>query len=196
MYPEPQLCTSFKLGNNSLRKAATSGKSDILKSLLLLQQIVAFSSVYFISVTALDVITNVGAIDDLTSTARLVMLLPVAFLDAIFILWVFTSLSATLRSLQSRNTTVKLQLYRRFTNALAAWVWISAAWVAYEMYTKVAAAVLSLLMCCCKFQLHGWVSVNVIVTLLLVRLLVWLSTTEGAHGVCCCPSTAGLLSTS
>lgn len=143
VYPEPQLCTSFKLGNNSLRKAATSGKSDILKSLLLLQQIVAFSSVYFISVTALDVITNVGAIDDLTSTARLVMLLPVAFLDAIFILWVFTSLSATLRSLQSRNTTVKLQLYRRFTNALAAWVWISAAWVAYEMYTKVAAAVLS-----------------------------------------------------
>ncbi|KAL3156990.1 hypothetical protein ABBQ38_001244 [Trebouxia sp. C0009 RCD-2024] len=101
------------------------------------KQVLAFSSVYFISVTALDIITNVGAIDDLTSTARLVMLLPVAFLDAIFILWVFTSLSATLRTLQSRNTTVKLQLYRRFTNALAAWVWISAAWVAYEMYTKV-----------------------------------------------------------
>ena len=111
-----------------------------------MQQILAFSSVYFISVTALDVITNVGAIDDLTSTARLVMLLPVAFLDAIFILWVFTALSATLRTLQFRNATVKLQLYRRFTNALAAWVWISAAWVAYEMYSKAGATVALLLL--------------------------------------------------
>lgn len=110
-----------------------------------MQQILAFSSVYFTSVTALDVITNVGAIDDLTSTARLVMLLPVAFLDAIFILWVFTALSATLRTLQFRNATVKLQLYRRFTNALAAWVWISAAWVAYEMYSKVGASSVLLL---------------------------------------------------
>ena len=118
----------------------TAGISDI--SCCCLQQILAFSSVYFISVTALDVITNVGAIDDLTSTARLVMLLPVAFLDAIFILWVFTALSATLRTLQSRNAIVKLQIYRRFTNALAAWVWISAAWVAYEMYSKVSATVL------------------------------------------------------
>lgn len=102
-----------------------------------MQQILALSIVYFMSVCALDVITNVGAIDDLTSTARLVMILPVALLDAIFILWVFTSLSATLRTLQFRNATVKLQLYRRFTNSLAAWVWVSVAWVAYEMYSKV-----------------------------------------------------------
>ena len=131
---------------------------NFLKSLtpfVLMQQILAFSSVYFISVTALDVITNVGAIDDLTSTARLVMLLPVAFLDAIFILWVFTALSATLRTLQFRNATVKLQLYRRFTNALAAWVWISAAWVAYEMYTKAGAAAVLLLCCCCCIILHS-----------------------------------------
>ena len=102
-----------------------------------MQQILALSIVYFVSVCALDVITNVGAIDDLTSTARLIMILPVALLDAIFILWVFTSLSATLRTLQFRNATVKLQLYRRFTNSLAAWVWVSVAWVAYEMYSKV-----------------------------------------------------------
>jgi len=104
---------------------------------VLLQQILALSIVYFMSVSALDIVSNVGAIDDLTSTARLIMNLPVALLDAIFILWVFASLSATPRTLQFRNATGKLQLYRRFTNALAAWVWVSVAWVAYEMYLKV-----------------------------------------------------------
>ncbi len=103
-----------------------------------MQQILALSIVYFMSVCALDVISNVGAIDDLTSTARLIMNLPVALLDGVFILWVFASLSATLRTLQFRNATEKLQLYRRFTNALAVWVWVSVAWVAYEMYSKVS----------------------------------------------------------
>lgn len=101
------------------------------------KQILALSIVYFMSVCALDVISNVGAIDDLTSTARLIMILPVALLDGVFIMWVFTSLSATLRTLQFRNAVGKLQLYRRFTNALAVWVWVSVAWVAYEMYSKV-----------------------------------------------------------
>lgn len=103
-----------------------------------LQQIAALSAVYFISIVALDTITNVGAIDDLISAARLIMLLPVAILDAVFILWVFASLSATLRTLQFRNATTKLQLYRRFTNALAVWVWLSVAWAAYETYFKVS----------------------------------------------------------
>ena len=105
---------------------------------MLLQQIVALSIAYFVSVCALDNVTNVGAIDDLTSTARLLLLLPVTLLDAVFILWVFASVSATLRTLQSRNATGKLQLYRRFTNALAVWVWVSMAWIAYEMYFKVS----------------------------------------------------------
>lgn len=108
-----------------------------LDSMLCVQQIYALGIVYFISVLALDVVSNVGTIDDLTSTARLALTLPVAILDAVVILWVFNSLSKTLRLLQSRNATGKLQLYRRFTNALAAWVWISIAWVAYELYSKV-----------------------------------------------------------
>ena len=99
------------------------------------------------SVCALDVISNVGAIDDLTSTARLIMILPVALLDGVFIMWVFTSLSATLRTLQFRNAVGKLQLYRRFTNALAVWVWVSVAWVAYEMYSKVSCAEVLLYVC-------------------------------------------------
>lgn len=104
---------------------------------LCLQQILCLGIVYFVSVCALDSISNVAAIDDLTSTARLAMSVPVALIDAVFILWVFQNLSKTLRLLQFRNATGKLQLYRRFTNALAAWVWISIAWVAYELYSKV-----------------------------------------------------------
>ena len=64
------------------------------------------------AVSALDVITNVGTIDDLTSLARMLLVLPVAALDGIFILWVFTSLSRTLNQLQARKATGKLELYR------------------------------------------------------------------------------------
>ena len=114
---------------------------------------------YFFAVTALDVTTNVGTIDDLTSLARIILVLPVAALDAAFILWVFTSLSKTLSQLQSRRAGAKLDLYRcvpvnageikklhafltraccrRFTNCLALMVWVSVAWIAYEMYFKV-----------------------------------------------------------
>ncbi len=39
-------------------------------------QIIALGVAYFVAVTALDVVTNVGAIDDLTSTARIVLVPP------------------------------------------------------------------------------------------------------------------------
>ena len=75
-------------------------------------QIIALGASYFFAVTALDTTTNVGTIDDLTSTARIVLVLPVAILDAVFILWVFTSLSKTLAQLQARRAGAKLDLYR------------------------------------------------------------------------------------
>lgn len=75
-------------------------------------QIIALAVSYFVAVTALDVVTNVGTIDDLTSTARIILVLPVAILDAVFILWVFTSLSKTLAQLQARRAGTKLELYR------------------------------------------------------------------------------------
>ena len=133
--PQPQQCSAVTLPLPCFCPAII-GKLTWCH--LLLQQIVALSIAYFVSVCALDNVTNVGAIDDLTSTARLILLLPVTLLDAVFILWVFASVSATLRTLQSRNATGKLQLYRRFTNALAVWVWVSLAWIAYEMYFKVS----------------------------------------------------------
>lgn len=75
-------------------------------------QIIALGVTYFVAVSAVDVTTNVGTIDDLTSTARIVLVLPVAALDAVFILWVFTSLSRTLNQLQARKAGAKLDLYR------------------------------------------------------------------------------------
>lgn len=101
------------------------------------KKIIALSASYFVAVSALDITTNVGTIDDLRSTARILLVLPVAILDAVFILWVFTSLSRTLNQLQARKATSKLELYRRFTNTLALMVWVSVAWIAYEMYYKV-----------------------------------------------------------
>jgi len=51
-------------------------------------------------IKVLELVENVGAISDLSGKARLFLVLPVALLDAFFILWIFTSLSATLNKLQ------------------------------------------------------------------------------------------------
>lgn len=75
-------------------------------------QIIALGTTYFIAVVSLDMISNVGTIDDLTSEARIILTLPVAALDGIFIFWVFTSLSRTLNQVQARRATAKLELYR------------------------------------------------------------------------------------
>lgn len=88
-------------------------------------QIIALAASYFVAVTALDVVTNVGTIDDLTSTARIVLVLPVAILDAVFILWVFTSLSKTLAQLQARRAGSKLELYRCVAFLFYFWVWLT-----------------------------------------------------------------------
>lgn len=85
----------------------------------------------------LDVMTNVGSIDDLTDGARIFLVLPVAVLDAVFIMWTFTSLSKTLTQLQARRQLPKLHLYRNFTNLLAVAVLISVVWIGFEMYFKV-----------------------------------------------------------
>lgn len=103
----------------------------------LTHKVMALGAAYFIAACTLDVMTNVGTIDDLTSSARIFLVLPVAVLDAVFILWIFTALSKTLAQLQSRRQTAKLELYRRFTNTLAVAVVISVTWIAYEMYFKV-----------------------------------------------------------
>ncbi|XP_010916550.1 uncharacterized protein [Elaeis guineensis] len=91
---------------------------------------------YFLASELLDIAENVGTINDISGKARLFLVLPDAFLDAFIILWIFTSLSRTLEKLQARRSSVKLDIYRKFTNALAIAVIASVAWIGYEVYFK------------------------------------------------------------
>ncbi|CAM0146810.1 unnamed protein product [Urochloa decumbens] len=98
---------------------------------------------YFLASEMLDIAENVGTINDISGKARLFLVLPDAFLDAFLILWIFTSLSRTLEKLQARRSSVKLDIYRKFTNALAISVIASVAWIGYEdpLVTKGASLV-------------------------------------------------------
>ncbi|XP_042514704.1 transmembrane protein 87B [Macadamia integrifolia] len=90
--------------------------------------------VYFMASEALELVENLGNINDFSGKAKLFLVLPVAVLDACFILWIFSSLSKTLEKLQMRRIMAKLELYRKFTNSLAISVLLSVAWVGYELY--------------------------------------------------------------
>uniref|UniRef100_A0A2N9IAS7 GOST seven transmembrane domain-containing protein n=1 Tax=Fagus sylvatica TaxID=28930 RepID=A0A2N9IAS7_FAGSY len=102
----------------------------------LTSKVIMLGVTFFVASEVLELVENVGAISDLSGKARLFLVLPVAVLDAFFILWIFTSLSATLSKLQARRMMVKLDIYRKFTNALAVAVIVSVAWIFYELYFK------------------------------------------------------------
>ncbi|KAJ4733156.1 Transmembrane protein 87A [Rhynchospora pubera] len=89
---------------------------------------------YFFASEALELVEHLGNINDFSGKIRLFLVLPVAVLDATFIVWIFSSLSRTLEKLQVRRSIAKLELYRKFTNALAVSVLISVAWIGYELY--------------------------------------------------------------
>ncbi|RWW23093.1 hypothetical protein GW17_00012667, partial [Ensete ventricosum] len=91
---------------------------------------------YFLASELLSITENVGTINDISGKAKLLLVLPDAFLDAFLILWIFTSLSRTLEKLQARRSSVKLDIYRKFTNALAVTVIASVSWIGYEVYFK------------------------------------------------------------
>ncbi|GFY83863.1 lung seven transmembrane receptor family protein [Actinidia rufa] len=90
--------------------------------------------IYFVASEALELVEHLGNINDFSGKAKIYLVLPVAFLDAWFILWIFSSLSKTLEKLQMRKSLVKLELYRKFTNSLAVFVLLSIAWIGYELY--------------------------------------------------------------
>ncbi|KAL5563234.1 hypothetical protein UlMin_032981 [Ulmus minor] len=91
---------------------------------------------YFLSTELLNITEFVGTINDVSGRARLFLVLPNAFLDAFLILWIFSTLSKTLEQLQAKRSTVKLDIYRKFSNALAVTVIASVAWIGYEVYFK------------------------------------------------------------
>ncbi|CAI9091893.1 OLC1v1027001C1 [Oldenlandia corymbosa var. corymbosa] len=91
-------------------------------------------AVYFMASEALELVEHLGNINDFSGKARLFLVLPVAMLDAFFIIWIFSSLSKSLEKLQIKRSMAKLELYRKFTNALAVSVLVSVAWIGYELY--------------------------------------------------------------
>ncbi|CDY37335.1 BnaC02g33530D [Brassica napus] len=91
---------------------------------------------YFVASEMLDIAENVGIIDDVSGRAKLFLVLPDAFLDAFLILWIFTSLSKTVEQLQTKRTSVKLDIYRKFSNALTVLVVTSVAWIVYEVHSS------------------------------------------------------------
>ncbi|XP_010553195.1 PREDICTED: transmembrane protein 87B-like [Tarenaya hassleriana] len=90
--------------------------------------------VYFIATEALELVEHLGNINDFSGKTMIFLVLPVALLDACFILWIFSSLSKTLEKLQIKRNMAKLDLYRNFTNALAVSVLLSIAWIGFELY--------------------------------------------------------------
>lgn len=66
----------------------------------LTKKVITLGVTFFIASEVLELVENVGAISDFSGKARLFFVLPVAILDAFFVIWIFTSLSATLNKLQ------------------------------------------------------------------------------------------------
>ncbi|OWM81617.1 hypothetical protein CDL15_Pgr007655 [Punica granatum] len=97
-------------------------------------KILLLGAVYFIVSESYELIQHLGNINDFSGKTALFLLLPLTFLDTSFILWIFSSLSKTLEQLQMKRNMAKLELYRKFTNALAASVLLSIAWIGFELY--------------------------------------------------------------
>ncbi|KAK1436919.1 hypothetical protein QVD17_02703 [Tagetes erecta] len=102
----------------------------------LTSKVVMLGGTFFLASEVLELVEHVGAVSDLSGKAMLFLSLPVAVLDAFFVLWIFTSLSSTLNKLQAKRMMAKLDIYRKFTNALAVAVIVSVGWICYELYFK------------------------------------------------------------
>ncbi|XWS09512.1 hypothetical protein CRYUN_Cryun40dG0090900 [Craigia yunnanensis] len=90
--------------------------------------------IYFIATVALELVEHLGNINDFSGKTKLFLVLPVVFLDACFILWIFSSLKKTFKKLRMGRNLAKLELYRKFANALAVSVLLSIAWIGFELY--------------------------------------------------------------
>ena len=76
--------------------------------------------------------------DDVEQSARELVALPVAALDAAFAVLVLSALTKTLAKLEARRQHAKLALYRQFTEAIALLVVVSVAWQAFSTFLAVA----------------------------------------------------------
>lgn len=63
-------------------------------------KVLLLGAAYFIASESYELVLHLGNINDLSGKTVLFLLLPLTFLDAFFILWIFSSLSKTLEQLQ------------------------------------------------------------------------------------------------
>lgn len=70
----------------------------------LTSKVMLLGGTFFLATEVLEIIENVGTVSDRSGQARLFFVLPVAILDAFFIIWIFTSLSSTLNKLQVQDS--------------------------------------------------------------------------------------------
>jgi hypothetical protein len=59
---------------------------------------------FFLATEILELVENLGAVNDLSGKARLFLVYPVAILDAAFVIWIFISLVKTIGKLQVSKT--------------------------------------------------------------------------------------------
>ncbi|KAH7514762.1 hypothetical protein FEM48_Zijuj11G0124900 [Ziziphus jujuba var. spinosa] len=82
--------------------------------------------IYFVASEALELVEHLGNINEFPGKTKIFLVLPVAFLDAWFILWIFSSLSKTLEKLQ--DGCIMYAFGTRFSMLL------SIAWIGFELY--------------------------------------------------------------
>jgi hypothetical protein len=80
----------------------------------LTSKVVMLGGTFFVASEVLELVEHVGAISDLSGKAKFFLVLPAAVLDVFFILWIFTSLSATLNKLQVLICKAVISLYSLF----------------------------------------------------------------------------------
>ncbi|ONM22183.1 Transmembrane protein 87B [Zea mays] len=102
----------------------------------LTSKVVMLGGTFFLATEILELVENLGAVNDLSGKARLFLVYPVAILDAAFVIWIFISLAKTIGKLQARRLMAKLDIYRKFATALIISVLVSVGWIGYEIYSK------------------------------------------------------------
>ncbi|KAG2635252.1 hypothetical protein PVAP13_2NG339900 [Panicum virgatum] len=66
----------------------------------LTSKVVMLGGTFFLATETLELVENLGAVNDLSGKARLFLVYPVAILDAAFVVWIFISLAKTIGKLQ------------------------------------------------------------------------------------------------
>lgn len=95
-------CSSVKKTLSRLLLLVVSMGFGVVRPTLgvITSRVLLLGLVYFVASEALELVEHLGNINDFSGKTKLVLVLPVVFLDTCFILWIFSSLSKTLEKLQ------------------------------------------------------------------------------------------------